>query len=93
MSFNITNSEECYNGTSVIKDGDYAKNVAGTSAIVNEQLYVLTDLTDKLKKAYQGQEVEMVDDTGKIIVTFCSYILKSSSLIEFRRMLLFEALL
>lgn len=65
LSFNITNTEECYNGTSGIYNGEYAKNVAGTSAIVNEQLYILTDLTDKLKKAYQGQEVEMVDDTGK----------------------------
>lgn len=62
----MTDKEECYNGTgngSYV--GQFSKNVAGTSAIVNEQLYILTDLTDKLKKAYQGQEVEMVDDTGK----------------------------
>lgn len=65
LSFNITDKDECYNGTMGIDGSEYAKNIAGTSAIVNEQLYILTDLTDKLKKAYQGQEVEMVDDTGK----------------------------
>lgn len=60
----MTEKEMCYNGTSASNFGQYGKSLPGTSSTVEEQLYVLTDLTDKLKKAYQGQEVEMVDDTG-----------------------------
>lgn len=71
----MTGKEECYNGTSGTYVGQFPKNEPGTSALVNEQLYTLTDLTDKLKKAYQGQEVEMVDDTGKgSRILFCNLI-------------------
>lgn len=64
LSFNITEQDDCYNGTSAYV-GQTSKNDSETSSVVAWQKYTLNDLTDKLKKAYQGQEVEMVDDTGK----------------------------
>nr|CAH7765398.1 unnamed protein product [Callosobruchus chinensis] len=62
----MTTADQCWNGT----DGGVPQGppgafraLAGGSSILNEQLYVLQGLTDKLRKAHQGQEVEMADDT------------------------------
>lgn len=57
-------SSQCWNGTAL---GTYEqstqKSNIGESPILNAQVYTLQGLTDKLRKAFQGQEVEMVDDT------------------------------
>lgn len=37
------------------------------SPIIIEQIYILQGLTDKLKKAHQGQEVEFFDDSDELL--------------------------
>lgn len=61
---NKNDTSQCWNGTAL---GTYEKSLQksniGESAVLNAQVYTLQGLTDKLRKAFQGQEVEMVDDT------------------------------
>lgn len=61
-------SEKCWNGTF---SGEYTKDSKKASApvspLINEQVYSLQVFTDKLRKAYQGEEVEIVDDSEDII--------------------------
>ncbi|CAH1962030.1 unnamed protein product [Acanthoscelides obtectus] len=63
----MTTADQCWNGTdggvSQGPSGGAFRALTGGSSILNEQLYVLQGLTDKLRKAHQGQEVEMADDT------------------------------
>ncbi|KAF7284194.1 hypothetical protein GWI33_022445 [Rhynchophorus ferrugineus] len=56
--------ENCWNGTTV---GSYEETTMKPNSVevplISEQIYVLNGLSEKLRKAYQGQEVEMIDDT------------------------------
>ncbi|XP_014472366.1 PREDICTED: glypican-6 isoform X2 [Dinoponera quadriceps] len=69
-----TNTKECWNGTHVDKyrypvasDGESQKNnaevrsVGPRSTIVRDQLYALTTITNRLKLAFNGQDVEWMD--------------------------------
>ncbi|XP_057661218.1 glypican-6 [Diorhabda carinulata] len=63
-SINTTSSSQCWNDTNTFYQ---VKSSVGDRPIVNEQIYILQGLTEKLRKAHQGQEVEMVDDTEEIL--------------------------
>lgn len=57
---NITSSEtNCWNGTVTSQE----KRNTQTPAIVLEQIYTLEVWIGKLQSAYQGQEVDIVDDS------------------------------
>jgi glypican 4 (K-glypican) len=65
MSAPVSSGGKCWNGTDL---GEYRANStvkASTtrSPVVSEQAYVLQMFTDKLRKAYQGEEVEIIDDS------------------------------
>ncbi|CAH1133609.1 unnamed protein product [Ceutorhynchus assimilis] len=56
---------KCWNGTTI---GIYEKpkpklDSTPTDTLITGQIYILSTLTDKLRKAYHGQDVEIVDDT------------------------------
>ncbi|XP_050514744.1 glypican-6 isoform X1 [Diabrotica virgifera virgifera] len=65
-SINSTSSQ-CWNGTYINNTITQSKINLGDHPILNEQTYALQGLTEKLRKAHQGQEVEMVDDTEEIL--------------------------
>ncbi|KAG5878895.1 hypothetical protein JTB14_023554 [Gonioctena quinquepunctata] len=65
---NVNESAPCWNGTSTNNSRPIlSKTSIAEHPILSEQTYVLQGLTDKLRKAHQGQEVEMVDDTEEIL--------------------------
>ncbi|CAH1102437.1 unnamed protein product [Psylliodes chrysocephalus] len=67
-SVNATTSNQCWNGTSPNNASSYQPKIELTdNTVLNEQTYVFQGLTDKLRKAHQGQEVEMIDDTEEIL--------------------------
>lgn len=55
---------QCWNGTAI---GNYEKSPPKTSQfqspIINEQNFTLQVFFDKLRKAHQGEEVELIDDS------------------------------
>lgn len=61
---------KCWNGTTL---GTYEKNLTTTgrslseSPLINEQIFALQVLTDKLRKAHQGDDVEIIDDAEEIV--------------------------
>ncbi|KAJ8916167.1 hypothetical protein NQ315_016306 [Exocentrus adspersus] len=70
LSLHSSNNEtsQCWNGTGLgTYDKPAQKTNVGESQLLNAQVYVLQGLTDKLRKAFQGQEVEMVDDTEETL--------------------------
>lgn len=68
----INETEQCWNGSSFAANRGYihpqTKSLDGGSSILNEQTNILQDVTDKLRKAHLGQEVEIVDDTEESII-------------------------
>lgn len=55
---------KCWNGTAI---GTYEKQKLERKTtevpLITQQIYILNGLTEKLRKAYQGMEVEIIDDT------------------------------
>ncbi|XP_032670310.1 glypican-6 isoform X2 [Odontomachus brunneus] len=74
MGMGQSNTKECWNGTHIDKyrypvasDGESQKNnaevrsVGPRSTIVRDQLYALTTITNRLKSAFNGQDVDWID--------------------------------
>ncbi|XP_044267853.1 uncharacterized protein LOC123013422 [Tribolium madens] len=61
-------SDQCWNGVSV---GEYTGNITRPSTplstVVKDQIYHLQVYTDTLRKAYHGEEVELVDDSDDLL--------------------------
>ncbi|KAJ8951824.1 hypothetical protein NQ318_019798, partial [Aromia moschata] len=58
----------CWNGTAVGSyDAPTQKPPVGESTVLSEQVYVVQGLTDTLRKAFQGQEVDLADDTEETL--------------------------
>ncbi|XP_074042910.1 glypican-6 isoform X2 [Leptinotarsa decemlineata] len=67
---NVNESSQCWNSTdtnATRSDVSQSKVNIADQPILSEQTYILQGLTDKLRKAHQGQEVEMVDDTEEVL--------------------------
>ncbi|RZB40019.1 Glypican domain containing protein, partial [Asbolus verrucosus] len=65
MTAPLTSDDQCWNGTSL---GKYTKSTTTkppitVSPLVQEQNYTLHILTFKLRRAYDGDEVEIIDDS------------------------------
>ncbi|XP_066258261.1 glypican-4 [Euwallacea similis] len=70
MSAALSADGSCWNGTMVgsYKIREFTPDPTETSPLVTGHIYTLSGLSDKLKKAYHGQDVEMIDDTEETFV-------------------------
>ncbi|CAG9823380.1 unnamed protein product [Phaedon cochleariae] len=59
----------CWNGTNTSPTPTHPRTSDAPllPPLLSEQTFALQGLTDKLRKAHQGQEVEMVDDTEEVL--------------------------
>ncbi|XP_060533313.1 glypican-6 [Cylas formicarius] len=64
VSASPSDDGQCWNGTTIGTYDHQQYNDSPTpSPIIGEQIYVLQGISEKLRKAHQGMEVEIVDDT------------------------------
>ncbi|KAF5299389.1 hypothetical protein FQR65_LT09430 [Abscondita terminalis] len=59
--------ESCWNGTSLGKFDEHSQTIVepplSTPPILNQQIFILQALISKLQAAFQGQDVDLADDT------------------------------
>ncbi|XP_030750341.1 glypican-6 [Sitophilus oryzae] len=64
ISAGPSDNGNCWNGTTVgTYDQSTPKSTTSENSLISEQIFVLNGITEKLRKAYQGMEVEIIDDT------------------------------
>ncbi|XP_050309620.1 glypican-6 [Anthonomus grandis grandis] len=64
ISASPSDDGKCWNGTNVgFYENPMPKLEPTETPMISEQVYVLNGLTDKLKKAFHGEDVEIIDDT------------------------------
>lgn len=66
---NITSSEgKCWNGTFSNEDPNPPPRTVASPPLVQEQIYTLEVWIGKLQSAYQGQDVDLADDSEESLV-------------------------